>query len=84
MYRIILSKNAVKQLDSLNTTIYLRIYKVLESLKVNPRPAGCLKLTNSESYRIRVGNYRVIYEIQDDILRVDIYQIVHRKDAYKH
>jgi mRNA interferase RelE/StbE len=50
-------------------------------LKVNPRPVGCKKLTNEEGYRIRVGNYRILYTIDDTNSSVNIYKIAHRKDV---
>jgi mRNA interferase RelE/StbE len=49
----------------------------------NPRPDGCIKLSDSEEYRIRVGIYRILYEIDDDRKIVSIYKIEHRKDIYK-
>lgn len=52
-------------------------------LKVNPRPVGCKKLTNEEGYRIRVGNYRILYTIDDTNSSVNIYKIAHRKDVYR-
>lgn len=83
MYKVLLTKNAVKQLNSLDNKTYLRIYDRISLLKTDPRPIGALKLTSSESYRIRVGNYRIIYEIEDGKLIVEIYNIAHRKDVYK-
>ena len=52
-------------------------------LKDNPRPVGCKKLTNEEGYRIRVGNYRILYKIDDKNFSINIYKITHRKDVYR-
>jgi mRNA interferase RelE/StbE len=52
-------------------------------LKENPRPVGCKKLTNEEGYRIRVGNYRILYTINDANKLVDVFKISHRKDSYR-
>lgn len=82
MYKIKLTKNAVKQLNKLDITTYNRIYNKLQDLKSNPRPVGCLKLSDSNAYRIRIGSYRIIYEIIDNLLIVEIYHIAHRREAY--
>ena len=55
----------------------------MEALAEKPRPEGCSKLTGREAWRIRVGDYRVIYEIHDDRQVVIIVVIRHRKDAYR-
>ena len=83
MYKVILSNKTLKQLDKIPTEIYLRIYQKLKSLSENPRPHGCIKLTNSEDYRIRIGNYRVLYSINDINQTIEIYNIQHRKDVYR-
>lgn len=55
----------------------------ISALAVNPRPRGCRKLSSSEQYRIRVGDYRVLYEIEDDVLRVLVVKVGHRRDVYE-
>ena len=60
-----------------------QIIKRIEALAIDPRPAGCEKLTGQEFYRIRQGNYRIVYSIQDDELTVWVVKISHRKDIYK-
>jgi mRNA interferase RelE/StbE len=52
-------------------------------LKENPRPVGCKKLTNQEGYRIRIGNYRILYTIEDENKIVMIYRVGHRRDVYR-
>ena len=60
-----------------------RILARIESLAANPRPGGCEKLTGHERYRVRQGNYRIVYSIQDEELTVWIVKIGHRKDVYR-
>ena len=60
--------------------------KILDRIKIlahNPRPPGCEKLTDRDSYRIRQGQYRIIYAIQDDVLTVWVVKVSHRKDVYR-
>jgi mRNA interferase RelE/StbE len=66
MYEILLEKQAEKDLKSLPIQIFNRVIPAIKDLSDNPRPSGCLKLKNSlQDYRIRVGDYRIIYEIDD-------------------
>lgn len=83
-YQILLAKSASRELERLPTKIQERIIEALESLESNPRPKGCKKLVGSSSlWRIRSGDYRVIYEINDDKRIVDVNAIRHRSDAYR-
>jgi mRNA interferase RelE/StbE len=82
-YKIFLKKTAAKELEALPQKDLLRILMRIESLKGDPRPAGCEKLSRRERYRIRHGNYRVVYSIQDDDGRVIIFKIGHRRDVYR-
>ena len=84
MYNVIVSRKAEKALDELPNDYYKLIIKHLLDLEQNPRPFGYIKLTNMENtYRIRVGVYRIIYTIQDDILTINVIKIDHRSSAYK-
>ena len=82
MVEVFLLPPAQKDLDGLEVRIFRQIIKKIRALTVEPRPLGCLKLTAEEGYRIRVGDYRVIYRIDDETKRIFIYRIKHRKDAY--
>ena len=53
------------------------------ALAGDPRPNGCRKLSGSEEYRIRVGDYRVLYEIEDAVLRILVVRVGHRRDVYE-
>jgi mRNA interferase RelE/StbE len=83
-YTIRFTPYAQKALASLPKQIRLRITGAINDLQANPRPRGCKKLEAQEdNYRIRVGDYRVIYHIEDDILIVLILDINHRSRVYR-
>jgi mRNA interferase RelE/StbE len=82
-YTIVLSKIAEKQLDKLSDNITKPIFNAIIDLGKNPRPNSCKKLKGREGYRIRVGNYRIIYEVFDDKLLIEVIQLGHRKEIYK-
>jgi len=81
-YQILISKFAQKQLDKLPDNIADRLIEAIYTLSQNPRPMWHKKLKGREGYRIRVGDYRVIYEILDDQLLISVVAIGHRKDIY--
>lgn len=60
-----------------------RIMERIEALRDDPRPPGCVKLSGQEYYRVRQGNYRIVYEILDDRLVVVVIAIGHRRDVYR-
>jgi len=83
-YSVILSPRVQKSIRGVPDAYVSKIHKALASLSDNPRPFGCLKLSGIENlYRIRVGVYRVVYSIEDDILVVEVIKIDHRRDVYK-
>lgn len=83
-YQIEITKTAEKQLKSLPLEYKIKLTKSINLLAVEPRPHGSKKLTGYEnSYRIRVGNYRIIYDIKDKVLTILILKIGHRKDIYR-
>lgn len=82
-YTIFLTKKAQKQLDKLNNNVAEPIIEAISKLENNPYPSGSIKLKGRESYRIRVGDYRIIYEVQDDELIIDVIALGHRKNIYK-
>jgi mRNA interferase RelE/StbE len=71
-----------KDLDRLEASGFQRILKKIRVLSKDARPAGCLKLTGDEGYRIRVGDYRILYRVDDSLKRIFIYRIKDRKDVY--
>jgi len=82
VYKILLLSQAQKDLDEFRRKIFQQIKDKILSLSKNPRPQGCLKLIAEEGYRLRSGNYRIIYRINDKEKTVYIYRIKHRKEAY--
>ncbi|HWF18576.1 MAG TPA: type II toxin-antitoxin system RelE/ParE family toxin [Verrucomicrobiae bacterium] len=84
MYRIFLEHAAEKDLRRLSSDIHNRVVAAIRALGNTPRPHGCRKLTGSENnWRIRVGDYRVIYEIADVIRVVRVHRIRHRREVYR-
>ena len=84
MYRVFLERTAEKDLKRLSSEIHDRVIAAIRSLGHNPRPADCRKLTGSKNdWRIRVGDYRVIYEIADSIRIVRVNRVRHRREVYR-
>ncbi|GBO56162.1 RelE/StbE replicon stabilization toxin [Pseudanabaena sp. lw0831] len=82
-YRIVIPKPAQKQLDNISKIERDRLIITLRSLANDPRPNGVKKLKGYDNtYRVRVGDYRIIYEIKDRELIVLLLSVSHRKDAY--
>ncbi len=83
-YRVVIAKKALKELSDLPKNSVKKIAKSIEALSENPRPAGCKKLKGEEEilWRIRSGDYRVIYSIEDSIRIVEVRRIGHRKNIY--
>ena len=82
-YRVILPKPVQKQLNNFPQKVRSRLLAEIRPLKDNPRPNNVKKLKGYDNtYRIRVGNYRVIYEIKDREMIVLVLSSIHRKDAY--
>jgi len=82
-YRIEIKKSAVKELNNLPPKDLKIIIKKIQDLAYDPRPPGCKKLTGEEKYRIRSGQYRILYKIEDDVLVVYIVKIAHRRNVYR-
>lgn len=83
-YKVIIERRPQKALGKLPNQIQRRIRKALFALAEEPRPRGARQLKGDEdAYRIRVGDYRVIYEIRDKVLVVLVIRIAHRSKAYK-
>ena len=82
-YQILIEKTARKEIQKINQADQVSIVQAIQALAENPRPTGCKKLKGREAWRIRAGNYRVIYEIQDNILVITVITVGHRRDVYK-
>jgi mRNA interferase RelE/StbE len=83
VYRVTLKKRALKALETINEPYYSNIKTAIYNLANNPRPKGYKKLKGRDGYRIRVADYRIIYEIFDNILLVDVIDLGHRKNIYE-
>ena len=82
-YTVSLSHRAERQLDKLSEKLAHPIITAIAKLAANPRPNGCKKLKGREGYRIRVGDYRIIYTIGDFMLVIVVIDLGHRKDVYR-
>ena len=82
-YKILIKSSAAKELARLPKKDIQRITSKIKSLSADPRPYGCEKLSAKERYRIRQGNYRIVYMIEDDKLIVYVIKIAHRSVVYK-
>ncbi len=85
MYKIFISKSALKEMAHLPAKVNTQISGAIDKLSKNLRPAGCKKLKGEKEYmwRIRVGNYRVLYTIEDEVKIVDVRKVGHRKNIYE-
>jgi mRNA interferase RelE/StbE len=83
-YQIEWKQSAVKDLRKLPKTIITRILASVDALASDPYPHGAIKLTGSDSsYRIRIGNYRIVYTIDENLLRIEIVRVRHRREVYR-
>ena len=83
-YSVKLKKSAEKELGSLPEKIHDKIIPILLSLKHDPFPPGIKKLHGREGYRIRVGNYRILFTVDKAGREIEIYSVADRKDVYRH
>jgi len=82
-YQVIIPKSVRKELDRLPDEVVSRILARLVGLETNPRPTDVKKLKNRDAWRIRVGDYRVIYEIHDRVLQIIVITVGHRREIYR-
>lgn len=82
-YQVSLSRRAIKALEKIQDPYYSNLKRAIIDLAEEPRPSGCKKLKGRDGYRVRVGDYRIIYEIQDSVLKVDIIDLGHRQSIYE-
>ena len=82
-YKICIKPSAAKELKKIPKTVLQKVVGKIKGLAFDPRPPGCEKLSSEERFRIRQGDYRIIYTIEDEKLIVIVVKIGHRKDVYK-
>jgi mRNA interferase RelE/StbE len=83
MYHLRIEKAVIKSLNKIDEPYYSKIKTAILKLANNPRPVGYKQLKGREGFRIRVANYRIIYDIFDDVLQVNVIDLGHRKDIYE-
>lgn len=83
-YTVVIGASAGREIKRLDASMRKRAEKAIASLAGNPRPSGCRKMIGSISrWRVRVGDYRVVYDIEDAVITVHVVKIGHRKDIYR-
>lgn len=82
-YRIVIKKSAAKEIERIAKNDRIRIIEKIKSLAQNPHPTGSKKLSGQEKYRMRQGNYRILYQIIDDELIINVVKVGHRQDVYR-
>jgi mRNA interferase RelE/StbE len=82
-YKVFFRKSVWKDFEAIPEKDLKRILKRIEMLGDDPCPPGCEKLTGQERYRLRQGEYRILYSIQDDELTVWVVKVGHQKDVYR-
>ena len=83
-YRVLIKPSAKKELLAVSTKKdRQRLVSRIQGLADNPRPSGCQKLSGHDRYRVRQGQYRIVYEIHDDELVVVVIKLGHRRDVYR-
>lgn len=82
-YVVHLKRSAEKELADLPREVHRRIIKRLLALRANPRPPGAKKLWGGDRYRIRVGDYRVLYTIDDALQKIEVSAVGHRREVYR-
>jgi mRNA interferase RelE/StbE len=83
-YRIFIKASALKEIEAVDSRKdRRRLVARIRSLATDPRPPGCQKLSGAEKYRVRQGNYRIVYSIEDDRLVVLVVKVGHRKVIYR-
>jgi mRNA interferase RelE/StbE len=82
-YKIEIKKSAAKEIENLPSVVLKRVVTHIQELGNDPRPVGYKKLSGDEKYRIRVGDYRILYEIEDEVVTVYVVKVAHRKEVYR-
>lgn len=82
-YVVMVAKAADRNIDALDGSVRPRVIRAIQALKSDARPAGCKKMAGAELWRIRVGDYRVVYSIEDAQLIVLVVRVGHRREIYR-
>jgi len=82
-YKIVIKRSAAKEIEKIPKAHRKRIVSKIEGLSTEPRPPGVKKLSGEEKYRIRLGEYRILYRIDDSIITITVVKVGNRKDVYR-
>ncbi len=82
-YRVLISRGAEKEMRALEGSMHARLARKILSLEDEPRPRGSQRLSERDEYRIRVGDYRILYTVDDDEREVKVVAVGHRRDVYR-
>ena len=82
-YRVVLKRSAAKELEAVPLRDRKRLVARIALLAADPRPHGVEKLGGQDRYRVRQGDYRIVYEIEDEVLTVIVVKISHRREVYR-
>ena len=82
-YSVVIRRSAGKDIEALPTADRRRVVTRIQALATDPRPVGCEKLSGEEKYRLRQGDYRILYEITDRELIVTVVKVGNRRDVYR-
>jgi len=84
MYQLTIKRQALKEINSFPEKVQKQIILTIEELKTNPYPNGSKKLVGSiDRWRIRIGDYRILYKINNSMKQIFIFRVLHRKDVYR-
>ncbi len=83
LYRVKVSPAARRQVAKLPTSVRQRIETALDNLNVDPRPAGARALVGSDALRLRVGDYRAVYRVDDTAKAIEVLRVAHRREVYR-
>ena len=82
-YKVVIKPSAVKELEAVPGKALRRIARKIAALAKAPRPTGCQKLSGRDQYRLRQGDYRIAYAIDDEHYLVEVIKIGHRREVYR-
>jgi mRNA interferase RelE/StbE len=83
VYSVLITRSAEKEIERLPTHVRRLVVRRIEALAGDPRPHGSQKLAGEDKYRVRQGDYRIVYTIEDEIVTVTVVRIAHRSDVYR-
>jgi len=82
-YKIVIKRSAAKEIEKIRKAFRRKIVSRIQELSKEPRPSGVKKLSGEEKYRIRQGDYRILYRVEDAIVTVTVVKIGNRRDVYR-